>query len=533
MKIYFKITLAALVLLVSCRKQFEEYPANPNLPNENSVIPAEFLLRSLLLEIQQGGGVFDGRPGSVPEQVFQGISRWSQYQSGLTFPLYGGSNLYTWTNTASPYSMIRNANKMEQQAIDANGEQNNPYVTVSKFIKVYAYIWYTQRVGDIPMSEAGMGLEVLTPRFDEQKEVYRQCLDLLDEANDELASIINDPAAIPLNGDFYYSGNLFKWRKAVNSFKIRILISLSKRADDTPDLQIKQRFADILQDPNKYPIFENNQDNLAFDWVAVSDRPDLRWRELFANETTVSSTILDITTSTQDPRTFLFATPASVEINDNGKSINDFTAYVGSPNGTAQGTLFNSAEDGMYSYVNFIRYLDDKIDNYPEPKRILSYSELCFNIAEGINRGWAAGNDGDWYNNGVQASLDFFGLSDGLSIPIGNVTGVPYGDVTASVSDFLSHPDVAYKGGQDGLEQIVTQKYVDFWQTGSWEPIYNYRRTGIPEFDLGPGTNPQQQIPLRWMYPPAEVQNNPNASSAIQSQFGSDNIFAEMWLIKD
>ncbi len=525
-------SICLALAFASCKKKFEKYPANPNLPGEEDIVPPEFLLRTALVEINRGGGVKDNMVGAVEENVFQQVSRWSQYQSGLTFPLYGGTNLYNWTNTTSPYSIIRDMIQMEKQAINAFGEEGNPYLPIAKFVKAYAFIWYTNRVGDIPMSEAGQGLANPNPKFDSQKDVFEQCLLLLEEANDELEEILGGIPATNLSGDIYYNGDLMRWRKAVNSFTIRILVSLSKRVNDTPELRIAQRFSAIVNDPSKYPVFESNFDQLAFEWIPVVNRPDIFWRGLYSDETTVASTILDLTTASEDPRTFLFATPAPAELAA-GKSIDDFTAYVGSDNSVPQGTLFQDAAEGAYSYVNFIRYLDNTIDNYPDPKIIFGYAELCFNIAEGINRGWASGDDEEWYNRGVQAAIDFFGLTDGTIIEIGDVNGAPYGTVEASVSNFLSNPNVVYQGGQTGLEQILNQKYIAFWQTGSWEPYYNWRRTGIPALTVGAGTNPQGQIPLRWQYPPSEVQNNPNASQAISSQYGNDNIFGEMWLIQD
>lgn len=519
------------IAITGCKKKFEEYPTNPNLPGDEGVIPPEYLLRTILHDIHLGGGVSDGLSGNVPEQVFQQISRWSQYQSGLISPLYGGTNQYNWTNTVSSYGIIRNANQLELQAINAYGETGNPYLPIVKFCKAYAYIWLTQRVGDIPMSEAGMGVENPTPKFDKQVDVYEQCLKLLEEANSELAAIAGS-SSTSLSGDIYYNGDLEAWRRAINAYQLRVLISLSKRADDTPDLRIKQRFTSIISNSSEFPLFESNSDNFEFKWVPVVNRPDVQFRSLYAVETTVASTILDITTSTEDPRTFVFATPAPAEL-EGGKNIDDFTAYVGSPQGTPQGTLFSNADVGMYSYPNYLRYLDGTIDNYPENKRIIDYSEMCFNIAEGIHRGWAAGSVEDWYNKGIEASLAFFGVEDGSELTIGGVVGDVYGTVTADVSSFLNNPNLVYQGGDTGLKQILEQKYVAFWQTGSWEPYYNWRRTGFPVFDVGPGTNAQGQIPLRWQYEPAEVQNNPNASQAISEQFGSDDIFAKMWLIED
>ena len=39
---------------------------------------------------------------------------------------------------------------------------------------------------------------------------------------------------------------------------------------------------------------------------------------------------------------------------------------------------------------------------------------MCFNIAEAINIGWVTGqNSATWYNNGINASLSNYGLTNG------------------------------------------------------------------------------------------------------------------------
>ena len=53
-------------------------------------------------------------------------------------------------------------------------------------------------------------------------------------------------------GDIFYNGNFAKWRKLVNSYKLRILIALSKKEADA-DLKIKQRFTEIMGNPSSFP----------------------------------------------------------------------------------------------------------------------------------------------------------------------------------------------------------------------------------------------------------------------------------------
>ena len=69
-----------------------------------------------------------------------------------------------------------------------------------------------------------------------------------------------------------------------------------------------------------------------------------------------------------------------------------------------------------------------------------------------------------------------------------------------------------------------------------YESYYNWRRTGVPTFAQG-GTGigtPNNQIPLRWLYPQGEITyNTTNYQSALTAQYGgSDDLTAKMWLIK-
>lgn len=505
---------------------FEEFPNNPNVAGENDPVPPAFLLRQVLFNISRGA--------DVAEEPLQYLSRLNQFTTGLTFPLYGGSNQYNWTDTGNSYPWLRNIIQLEKNASDALGNERNGYLTISKFLRAYTFVWLTQRVGDIPMKEAGLGLEILNPSFDSQEEIYKAVFDLLDEANNELTTIIADATSAPIEGDIFYNGDMRKWRKAVNSYKLRLLISLSKRADDTPSLAIKQKFNEILNNPFRFPVFESLDDNMNFVYIPVFNRYPTQFMLLYPNETTVSETVLELMTENEDPRTFIAATPTPFAMHVEGRTIGDFAAYKGADNSKAQNDLFSESQgnEGKYSYINYIRYLQGP-DVIPEPYIMIGYSEMCFNIAEAINRGWVSGDAENWYQKGVVASLDFYGLSQGATITVGDVNGAPYGDVTVDVNSFLSN--VKYKGNNaEGLNQILEQKYVSFWQNSGWEPFYQFRRTGIPQFREGEGTNAERRIPRRWQYPVREVDNNrENATQAIQRQFGgNDNVFADMWLLK-
>jgi hypothetical protein len=193
----------------------------------------------------------------------------------------------------------------------------------------------------------------------------------------------------------------------------------------------------------------SNADNITYKYNAGYNQYPLyaSGNTPYNNFANISKTILDLTTSTQDPRTFAFATPAPAQITA-GKKVSDFSAYVGADinlSETVLNTTGSIATTSAYSYFNFNRYFTSNTGANCEPYIFLGYSEMCFNIAEAINRGWTTLGTTDaktWYDNGIKASLSIYGLSQGQSMIIGDIAGKTLGTVTIDVNTFLSN--VAY-----------------------------------------------------------------------------------------
>jgi hypothetical protein len=164
---------------------------------------------------------------------------------------------------------------------------------------------------------------------------------------------------------------------------------------------------------------------------------------------------------------------------------------------------------------------------------------MCFNIAEGINRGWATGNAEDWYTKGIKADFSFYGVADGANTVSFLRTTAP-GDyinynITFNYNTYLNQPAVKYAGNNaTGLQQILTQKYLGLARNSGFQAYYQWRRTGVPAFLTGPGIGNSGAIPLRWQYPSSELSTNKNNyTAAVASQYGgNDNINLQMWIIK-
>jgi len=488
------------LIIIACTipacTEFEELEKDPNRPGE---VPPQLLLTNIV--------------NSMVYYPWSDEHRWNQFWCS-NYAYYDDQE-YDWTTTSFNYAKIKNINQMINEAERVGLPENNAYSALGKFYKAYFYVDMTMRLGDIPLTEAEKGLEGIKPAYDSQKSVFIQALKWLDEANSELQSLINSNDN-SLAGDFMLGNNLSKWQKVVNAYRLRLLITLSKK-DTDGDLGIKQKFADVINNPGKYPLMSSLDDNLIYKFNNSTEKYPLNPDNygFTATRNNMSATYLNTLAALHDPRTFIVADPAPAKL-ASGLTAADYNAYVGASSGESLDDMSTKMLNGEYSAISKNKYYGSYTG---EPTIQIGYIEQCFNIAEAINRGWISGNAETYYTEGIKASWSFHGAN-----------------VPSNWAAYYSQITVAYKGNNsDGLAQILTQKYLGFFQNSGWEAYNNYRRTGIPQFLTGPGTANSGRIAKRWQYPSSErTTNQDNYQSALQNQFGTqtDDINSEMWLIK-
>lgn len=529
----FILSITALsLLLTSCEKSFDELEKDPNRPAN---APASLVFRSILNDMYNANNSPSG--AGVTYEPWGGEQRYNQfYDSNYN---YYATNEYSWTTTSLNFYTLKDVIKMEQEAKRANTTDADLYAALGKFFRAYFYENMTRRVGDVPLSEALQGQADLEPKYDDQKTVYIQILKWLEEANTDMATIIAK-GENTMTGDYLLGNDLRKWQKVVNTYKLRVLISLSKKEADA-DLNIKQKFADVITNPTKYPVMVSMDDNLQFVYNSVTKYP--RNQDNFGQNATrenMAKTYIDLLVARNDPRLFVVAEPAAVKLKA-GLKPTDFASFVGASSGEDLQDMSTKALQGEYSFQNRKRYYTTYAG---EPVFIIGYPELQFNIAEGLNRGWAVstsatGNAADYYQKGISASMGFYGLKDGdNTVTFSRDGGIGNFDtytIKFTLADYLAQPTVKYAGNTaDGLKQILTQKYLAFFQNSGMEAWYNQRRTGVPTFLTGVGTGNSGRIPKRWQYPNNErTTNGPNLSTALMSQYGgTDDINLTMWLLK-
>ena len=142
---------------------------------------------------------------------------------------------YDWgRGDFAEYNYLRNVQKMIEEAGDEPA--NQPYVAIGKIMRAHSFFMLACIYGDVPYSQALRGedtsidmQERFYPAYDSQKEVLTGILLELEEANEILKNAVGT-----VESDIVYSGDLSKWRKLANTYQLRILLMMSKKAS-TPN----------------------------------------------------------------------------------------------------------------------------------------------------------------------------------------------------------------------------------------------------------------------------------------------------------
>ncbi|MFW5656186.1 MAG: SusD/RagB family nutrient-binding outer membrane lipoprotein [Bacteroidota bacterium] len=417
---------------------------------------------------------------------------------------------YKWDRASfNDFERLRNVQKMMEEA---KRIENLSYQALAKFFRAYYFYNLTLTFGDIPYSEALKGEEdyIYSPGYDTQQEVFAGILQELRDASNMLTDDL-------IEGDIIYGGNPDKWRKLINSFRLKVLITLSEKASEA-GLNIASEFASIVANE---PILESVNDN---GQLVFLDQLGSRYTEYnnssYGSARYMDSTLIQKLKDRQDPRLFIYSGQTRVA-KEAGLAIDDFSAYDGGNPIAPYNDVNLKAAAGLVSKPN-LRYTTDPTT---EPHTILGYPELQFILAEASVRGWINADAKTHYENGVKASFEFY-----------NMHAEDYASfVTEQAAEqYLTNDLVDFDNAstnEEQIELIITQKYLQSFLQGGWSVYFEHLRTGYPDFATLPGVTP----PTRWIYPNEEYQlNSENVAAAIARQFGegNDNIRAIPWWIE-
>jgi len=340
------------------------------------------------------------------------------------------------------------------------GSEVNPYARgIAQILTAYNLAVATDMWGKIPWTEALKGSANLRPVYDNQSTLYPAIIQLLDDG----IATLNTVTTFSVVGDYIYGGSsataIAKWIKAANSLKARYWMRLTN-VDNTASTKALTAIA--------AGGFASAADNFVFAKYEATATGENPWFQFLNDRThlSVSKTLYDIMNARSDPRI-----PAYFLQVDG--------AYNPAPNGTA-----TQSQGGVYSQSAITA------NGRTAAAPLMTYHELKFIEAEAKFRI----SDATWQaslQQAIEANFVFHGL------------------LLANGTAYFNTQVVPRLTAGNEIKEILTQKYIAFYEAEAIEAYNDYRR--VPSFlTLNNPNNLTSSggFPWRFPYPSSEVASN-------------------------
>ncbi|MCC6290385.1 MAG: SusD/RagB family nutrient-binding outer membrane lipoprotein [Chitinophagaceae bacterium] len=514
-KIFSFIIISTLIIGgVSCSKsEFAESYTDPSkvsattvekqfagflIANRDYVMPSYWnyfvVLRTTLTRYTQAVGWVNGLNQYIP--AISGVNdRWS--------------NFYQFLAQYRELEKVNNALTAEEQA------EKRIYMIAAA---IYFYD-HTQKVvdfhGDIPWSEAGMlsanggDYQASYAKYDGAEEIYTKMLDDLKAFADELNSITVPSTVQPIfqNQDFVNGGSLDLWKRYCNSLRLRILTRVS--GVSSFQSRVTSEIAAILGDPTKYPVVDNNSNNVQIDvkelTTAINStgfRSGLEdWDGNLAGKAMIDHMITN-----GDPRLRAIFQPGDSAAG----------AYIGLDpmlSEAAQTALVNGGKIARYNWSTLTR-------NEYFPGELINAAEVSFLIAEAQLK---AGNDGaakTAYEKGISQSIEFYYWARTKSANSQSPALTPTN--TTEINNYIASAAVSWTNAANEaakLSLIATQKWIHYNVIQLPESWSERRRLDLPVLSFIPDNSSTQTLPpFRWAYVAGERTYNADNYAAVSSK---------------
>ena len=378
--------------------------------------------------------------------------------------------------------------------------------------------------------------------YDDDVDLYKMILADLKEVGDYFASGNVNAAGLSSLARQDIScakGSADMWQRYVNSLRLRIALHLATNGDLTSDA--RNAIAEILNNPSKYPLIENNNHNMGVDGETSTD--DYNYGKGIAqalagrSEGSGSQAMLDamnvpangIPAANTDPRI-----AAIYDCNPDG----EYVAYDNSLT-DAQISDIATAKDAEYKargipYCNYYCYIDTIAmagwATYQGNANLngiwISAAEVALSKAEAYLMGYGVGADvakaKQCFIDGVAYSNEYYwDIKLGSSLAKdGNDSYNGYRKLEVPVfDDFTAYANSIWQPTQ---ECIATQLWLNFGFMNELEAWNVTRRTGYPNVKFMKD-NQQSDYPTpphRLPYPSDELNfNSTNVQNAIQTNY--------------
>ena len=555
MRKLFKIfILGTIVLASSSCKKFLDVNTNPNSPTTSSptiVLPQAIVTSANAMNSYDNFGAWTGG-----------------YKANAGG--YGGwGTVWTYNFTTDDYSAIYTntfAGINQLNFVINNTTSDGPlkyYNAMARIMKSFLYAKLVDQYGDVPYSDAGKGLENLSPKYDKYTSVYAACFTDLNAAIAIMNSAVvpNVTTAVTAAQDPLFGGSatasLTKWKQFANTVKLKMVV----RAKNVPDLSsfvttailtLPTASTDYLSDDAivqpgfsgaTASQFNPRWSTYGWDINGVASTSGLSnlptpWIVSFYNGTKLSDNARGTAiyasfgtniSQTINGNTITFSGPATNQLGYDTEPVrrgqNGSYWYSGiGRSARPTGTTANSAADvgGVLKGASMGTVLMLASESYfLQAEASLS----TVNILPGLN-----GSGATLFENGITASYNYL-YKNAANTYFSTTPAATFKDnyKTANATSSLVNWGLATTDAAK-LEAIITQKYIAVNMITSEEGFNEYKRTGYPRISAG-STSPTQtfaslksgapavdKLPTRVLYPAVEFQvNSENVPKGISS----------------
>lgn len=394
------------------------------------------------------------------------------------------------------------------------------YVGVAQLLKAFLMAGTVDLWGDVPFSEATQ-LEggVVSPKFDDQETIYQNVLDLIDLGK---ANINSGEGIKPGQDDLFYSGNMEKWIRFANSYKLKLYNQIK-----TTSLFNQGDFDALVTEGN---FMRNSADDFQFEHNIAQSPTDERNRLFLASYGSTQFghyispwfyEILkgwnpDIFTGIEDPRIPYYWVS---QLEDGEFPPDQGNAETGDPNADYwdEDTGFYSIRFGSigpdrdHSVENSVTYpgifpagglydgntgysIDINSGTGVAPHRMFTYDEFLYVKAELVHEGLIAGSANDQLEEAMIAS---FKKVDEVVQGTGTSQNVPVLSGSEEVNNYIDAVLALFEGAsfEKKLEIIITQKWIATFGD-SMDQYTDYRRTGYPVLADPRGDDQEYQLDM-------------------------------------